>query len=101
VTANGLVVGLEHRSSSLLVDRSFDEDREPAEVDVLHPRGAIGRYLVERETTMSSWGILVRGYGFDSESKCWRCLEETVPEEDELGLCDFCIASLQDQPAQP
>jgi hypothetical protein len=49
---------------------------------------------------MSSWGVLVRGYAFDSESKCWRCLEETVPDEDELGLCDMCIASLQDQPAQ-
>ena len=36
--------------------------------------------------------------GLDTESKCWRCLSETVPEEDELGLCDLCIASLQDSP---
>lgn len=50
---------------------------------------------------MSNWGILVRGFRFDSESKCWRCLDETVPAEDELGLCDMCIASLQAQPVQP
>jgi hypothetical protein len=50
---------------------------------------------------MSSWGVQVRGFKFDSESKCWRCLEEFVPDEDELGLCDFCIASLQDQSATP
>ena len=47
---------------------------------------------------MTSWGIQVRGYGFDTESKCWRCLEEAVPEEDELGLCDACVAFLQDSP---
>jgi hypothetical protein len=42
---------------------------------------------------MTSWGVQVREY--DSESKCWRCLEEIVPDEDELGLCAMCIAFLQ------
>jgi len=57
--------------------------------------------FVERETTMSSWGVEIRAHGVAPESKCWRCLEETVPDEDELGLCEWCIAFLQDQPAQP
>ena len=47
---------------------------------------------------MISWGVLVGGYRLDSESRCWRCLEQAVPDEDELGLCDVCIASLQDSP---
>jgi hypothetical protein len=45
---------------------------------------------------MTSWGVQMRGYGVDSESRCWRCLEEMVPDEDELGLCDMCIVFLQD-----
>jgi hypothetical protein len=36
--------------------------------------------------------------GLQTEPKCWRCLEETVPDEDELGLCKWCIADLQDSP---
>jgi hypothetical protein len=51
---------------------------------------------VRGETNMITWGILISGHRLDTESKCWRCLQETVPEEDELGLCDWCIASLQD-----
>jgi hypothetical protein len=47
---------------------------------------------------MSGWGVQVRGNEFDTESKCWRCLEVAVPDEDELGLCDWCIVSLQDSP---
>jgi hypothetical protein len=47
---------------------------------------------------MYSWGNLFRGHAFGSESKCWRCLDETVPEDDELGLCETCIAELQDSP---
>jgi hypothetical protein len=47
---------------------------------------------------MSGWGVHVRGIGFDTESKCWRCLEQAVPDEDDLGLCAWCIASLQDSP---
>jgi hypothetical protein len=50
---------------------------------------------------MSNWGVQVRGREADAEPKCWRCLEERVPDQDELGLCDTCIAFLQDQPAQP
>ena len=39
---------------------------------------------------MYDWGIQVHQVlGLCTESKCWRCLSETVPEEDELGLCDF------------
>ena len=45
---------------------------------------------------MTSWGNPIRGNGVDTESKCWRCLQETVTEEDELGLCDRCLASLED-----
>jgi hypothetical protein len=47
---------------------------------------------------MYGWGILFDGHAIDSESKCWRCLEVAVPSEDELGLCDLCIAFLQDSP---
>ena len=48
---------------------------------------------------MYGWGVQVREtIGLDTESKCWRCLSETVPEEDELGLCDLCITDLQDSP---
>ncbi len=48
---------------------------------------------------MYGWGVQVREMiGLYTESKCWRCLSETVPEEDELGLCDVCIADLQDSP---
>ena len=44
---------------------------------------------------MTSWGVPIHGLRSDAEPKCWRCLEETVPDEDELGLCDTCIAFLQ------
>jgi hypothetical protein len=44
------------------------------------------------------WGVQVGLSGLRTEPKCWRCLEETVPEEDELGLCEWCIAALQDSP---
>lgn len=44
---------------------------------------------------MSGWGVI---RGFDTGLKCWRCLEVPVPDEDELGLCDWCITSLQDSP---
>ena len=47
---------------------------------------------------MYGWGALVRGYSFDSVSKCWRCLDVSIPYEDELGLCEACIADLQDSP---
>jgi hypothetical protein len=48
---------------------------------------------------MYGWGVQVREtIGLDTESKCWRCLSETVSEEDELGLCDLCITDLQDSP---
>ena len=48
---------------------------------------------------MYDWGVQVHQMvGPYTESKCWRCLSETVPEEDELGLCDLCIADLQDSP---
>jgi hypothetical protein len=46
---------------------------------------------------MSNWGVQVRGPEFDAESKCWRCLEGTVPDEDDLGLCDGCIAFLRER----
>jgi hypothetical protein len=43
-----------------------------------------------------SWGVQVRG--FDTELKCWRCLEEPVPDDDgHIGLCDHCLALLQDR----
>jgi hypothetical protein len=45
---------------------------------------------------MSGWGVQVRGNVLDAEPKCWRCQESSVPDEDELGLCDVCIADLQD-----
>jgi hypothetical protein len=44
---------------------------------------------------MTSWGVTIRGTDSTSESKCWRCLEASVPDEDELGLCDWCVASLR------
>ncbi len=47
---------------------------------------------------MSGWGVQVRGNGLDTELKCWRCQESPVHEEDELGLCDLCIADLQNPP---
>jgi hypothetical protein len=47
---------------------------------------------------MYGWGVLIRGYSFDAVSTCWRCLEVTIPYEDELGLCESCIAQLQDSP---
>jgi hypothetical protein len=37
-------------------------------------------------------------HGLQTESECWRCLEVTVPDDDELGLCDWCITDLQDSP---
>jgi hypothetical protein len=46
---------------------------------------------------MYGWGVQVREMvGRYTESKCWRCVSETVPEEDELGLSDLFIADLQD-----
>jgi hypothetical protein len=47
---------------------------------------------------MSGWGVQIRGTGLDTEPKCWRCQEQAVPDEDELGLCDTCIAFLQGSP---
>ena len=44
---------------------------------------------------MTSWGVQVHGSGFDNEPKCWRCLDVTVLDDDELGLCDACIALLK------
>jgi hypothetical protein len=49
---------------------------------------------------MTNWGVQVREYGIDSYSKCWRCLQEAVPDEDELGLCKLCIALLRDSSDQ-
>jgi hypothetical protein len=35
---------------------------------------------------MYGWGVQVREMiGLYTESKCWRCLSETVPQEDELS----------------
>jgi hypothetical protein len=45
---------------------------------------------------MFSWGVLVSGS--DTAPKCWRCLDVPVPDEDELGLCEWCIAFLRDSP---
>jgi hypothetical protein len=43
-----------------------------------------------------SWGVQVRGFGYDADSTCWRCLQEPVPEDDDhIGLCPACLADLQ------
>ncbi len=43
-----------------------------------------------------NWGVQVQGYQSDTEMTCWRCLQESVPEQDDhIGLCDRCIASLR------
>jgi hypothetical protein len=48
---------------------------------------------------MYGWGVQVREMiGLYTESKCWRCLSETVPDEDELGLCDLCITDRASYP---
>ena len=47
---------------------------------------------------MVGWGVQAGLNGVRTEPKCWRCLEETVPDEDELGLCEWCITDLQDSP---
>ena len=44
-----------------------------------------------------NWGVQVLGFGHDSGAKCWRCLQEPVPEEDDhIGLCDGCLAVLSE-----
>ena len=47
---------------------------------------------------MVGFGVQAGLNGVRMEPKCWRCLQETVPDEDELGLCDWCITDLQDSP---
>ena len=45
----------------------------------------------------TSWGTQIRKNGLDTESKCWRCLEEPVPDDDDhIGLCDHCLAWLSE-----
>ena len=45
------------------------------------------------------WGVQMSGRGLGTESRCWRCLQEAVPDDDDhIGLCGLCISSLQDSP---
>jgi hypothetical protein len=45
------------------------------------------------------WGVQMSGRGLGTESRCWRCLQEPVPDDDDhIGLCGLCISSLQDSP---
>ena len=47
---------------------------------------------------MYGWGVMVRGNGLALESQCWRCQEQTVPNETSSTNCDACMADLQDSP---
>jgi hypothetical protein len=53
---------------------------------------------LEMRSTTTNWGVQLPESLVAREPKCWRCLKATVPEDDELGLCDPCIAVLQDPP---
>jgi hypothetical protein len=82
------------RAGAITVPRTNPQDR----VHGPHSSEGGDRPIPGLEEPMSGWGVQIRGNGLDTESKCWRCLEETVPDEDDLGLCDMCVVYLQDSP---